>query len=190
MLTSSPTTITVYDLTTFAPDHPGGIDVLKDCAGTDGSETYEYAGHDDDQMRTLDKYRVGVLEGSDDATGVRLRQGTAEKSTGAARTGTLERALPNLGAYIPLPVVGATLGALAVLFWALKFTFGRMGSSDADLQLRQGVNPIYAFWGGLLLASSLSCAGLGLMYSQFSETLQHEQDVFHYPAVIPRKAAG
>ncbi|KAF2215417.1 hypothetical protein CERZMDRAFT_3276, partial [Cercospora zeae-maydis SCOH1-5] len=51
----------VYDLTAFAPDHPGGVEILKECAGTDASEAYDYAGHSDEAMQTLQKYRVGVL---------------------------------------------------------------------------------------------------------------------------------
>ncbi|PVI02668.1 cytochrome b5, partial [Periconia macrospinosa] len=52
----------VYDLSNFATDHPGGVDVLIDCAGADGTETYEYAGHSDDAIQTMERFQVGVLE--------------------------------------------------------------------------------------------------------------------------------
>jgi cytochrome b involved in lipid metabolism len=54
----------VYDLTTFRSDHPGGIEALESCAGTDGTESYEYAGHSESNMMKMQQYRVGRLAGS------------------------------------------------------------------------------------------------------------------------------
>ncbi|KAL8663550.1 MAG: hypothetical protein Q9202_003738 [Teloschistes flavicans] len=54
----------VYDLTTFSSDHPGGIEALENCAGTDGTESYDYAGHSDSNMEKMQQYRVGRLAGS------------------------------------------------------------------------------------------------------------------------------
>ena len=46
--------------------------------------------------------------------------------------------------------------------------------------------PTRAFTAGLLLASSLGCAGLAILYAKVAATTRHEMDVFAYPAVIPR----
>ncbi|KAJ5128602.1 hypothetical protein N7448_002318 [Penicillium atrosanguineum] len=54
----------VYDLTTVSSDHPGGIDVLESCAGTDGTEAYEYAGHSEENMVKMQQYCVGRLAGN------------------------------------------------------------------------------------------------------------------------------
>ncbi|KAL8785262.1 MAG: hypothetical protein Q9213_003466 [Squamulea squamosa] len=51
----------VYDLTTFSSDHPGGIEALESCAGIDGTESYDYAGHSDSNMEKMQQYRVGRL---------------------------------------------------------------------------------------------------------------------------------
>ncbi|ROT35063.1 cytochrome b5, partial [Sodiomyces alkalinus F11] len=51
----------VYQLSDFVTDHPGGIDVLLECAGIDGTETYDYAGHSDSAKVTLERYYVGDL---------------------------------------------------------------------------------------------------------------------------------
>ncbi|KAL9009532.1 MAG: hypothetical protein Q9173_005445 [Seirophora scorigena] len=51
----------VYDLTTFSSDHPGGIEALESCAGTDGTESYDYAGHSASNMEKMQQYRVGRL---------------------------------------------------------------------------------------------------------------------------------
>nr|POF16704.1 cytochrome b2, mitochondrial [Quercus suber] len=48
----------VYDLTNFAPQHPGGPDALYQCAGQDGSETYNAVhapGLIEQELSTLEK---------------------------------------------------------------------------------------------------------------------------------------
>lgn len=51
----------VYNVTNYADDHPGGIEVLKDVAGSDGTESFEYVGHSEDAYKTLERFRIGVL---------------------------------------------------------------------------------------------------------------------------------
>ncbi|KAK1544030.1 cytochrome b5 [Colletotrichum paranaense] len=51
----------VYDVTKYADDHPGGIEVLKDVAGSDGTESFEYVGHSEDAYKTLKEFQIGVL---------------------------------------------------------------------------------------------------------------------------------
>ncbi|KAL0933413.1 cytochrome b5 [Colletotrichum truncatum] len=52
----------VYDVTGYVEDHPGGIEVLKDVAGSDGTESFEYVGHSDDAYKVLQRFQVGTLE--------------------------------------------------------------------------------------------------------------------------------
>lgn len=42
---------TVYDVTEYVRDHPGGADVLIDVAGTDATEAYADVGHSEDAGR-------------------------------------------------------------------------------------------------------------------------------------------
>ncbi|GJC80764.1 putative cytochrome b5 [Colletotrichum liriopes] len=53
----------VYDVTSYVDDHPGGIEVLKDVAGSDGTESFEYVGHSEDAWKALQGFQVGILEG-------------------------------------------------------------------------------------------------------------------------------
>ncbi|KAK3387850.1 hypothetical protein B0H63DRAFT_542317, partial [Podospora didyma] len=53
----------VYDVSKYAHDHPGGIDVLLEAAGTDATQGYEDAGHSEDALEIMQTLRVGILKG-------------------------------------------------------------------------------------------------------------------------------
>ncbi|KAI8303527.1 hypothetical protein K4K59_013223 [Colletotrichum sp. SAR11_240] len=40
----------VYDVSSYVDDHPGGVEVLKDVAGSDGTESFEFT-------KTLEYYK-------------------------------------------------------------------------------------------------------------------------------------
>ncbi|KAG6188693.1 hypothetical protein E4U36_006450 [Claviceps purpurea] len=52
----------IYDCAQFIDEHPGGEEVLLDCAGQDATEAFEDVGHSDEARETLDKIQVGVLK--------------------------------------------------------------------------------------------------------------------------------
>lgn len=169
--------------------------MLKDCAGTDGSETYEYAGHSANNMKTMQRFLVGSLAAyiAGPADVPRTPHDSAAKTNGSsgrksARSSTLAVSLKT---WTRLLLLLAVLGVFAGLYWSIGaqvFTDGIIGKWDIGLGLARYANSAaYAFLGGLLLASSLSCAGFAVLYSLFSKTLEHERDVFSYPAVIPRR---
>ena len=53
----------VYDVTEYARDHPGGLDVLLEVAGKDATSEYEDVGHSQDASEIMQSFLVGVLEG-------------------------------------------------------------------------------------------------------------------------------
>lgn len=55
----------VYDVSKFAPLHPGGVEVLVDCGGVDATEAFEDVGHSQDAFDMLRPYLVGELPRSD-----------------------------------------------------------------------------------------------------------------------------
>lgn len=54
---------TVYNITNYVRDHPGGVDVLCDVAGTDATTAYEDVGHSEDADEILKTYMIGILQG-------------------------------------------------------------------------------------------------------------------------------
>jgi cytochrome b involved in lipid metabolism len=51
----------VYDVTSFADEHPGGVDTLLDQAGGDASVEFDAVGHSSAAQRMLEKYLVGTV---------------------------------------------------------------------------------------------------------------------------------
>lgn len=52
----------VYDVTNFAPEHPGGVEVLLDCGGVDASEAFDDVAHSDLAREMLEPYFIGYAE--------------------------------------------------------------------------------------------------------------------------------
>jgi cytochrome b involved in lipid metabolism len=68
----------VYDVTTYLDEHPGGEEVIIDCAGGDATDAFDDIGHSDDAHAQLESLFVGDLVG-----GLKTKEGkTATKSAG------------------------------------------------------------------------------------------------------------
>ncbi|KAK9761754.1 Cytochrome b5 [Basidiobolus ranarum] len=52
----------VYDCTKFLDDHPGGGEVIVECAGRDATEAFDEIGHSDEATKLLEDLYVGNLE--------------------------------------------------------------------------------------------------------------------------------
>ncbi|KAG7783958.1 hypothetical protein KL910_002619 [Ogataea haglerorum] len=53
----------VYDCSEYLDEHPGGEEVIMDCAGTDATEPFEDIGHSEDAHEILANLEVGELKG-------------------------------------------------------------------------------------------------------------------------------
>lgn len=54
----------MYDVTSYARDHPGGLEPLLEIAGQDATSAYEDVGHSEDAREIMHDLLVGVLEGA------------------------------------------------------------------------------------------------------------------------------
>ena len=55
----------VYDITSFAKEHPGGLSILNDVAGTDATDEFDAALHSDNAIELTKKYLIGKLKAND-----------------------------------------------------------------------------------------------------------------------------
>ncbi|KAH3671137.1 hypothetical protein OGAPHI_000848 [Ogataea philodendri] len=53
----------VYDCGSYLDEHPGGEEVILDCAGTDATEPFDDIGHSEDALEILGGLVVGELKG-------------------------------------------------------------------------------------------------------------------------------
>lgn len=53
----------VYDVTQYVDEHPGGEEVIVDCAGEDATDAFNDIGHSDDAHDILKGLLIGDLEG-------------------------------------------------------------------------------------------------------------------------------
>lgn len=52
----------VYDVTSIIDDHPGGAEVLFECAGLDATEAFDDVGHSQDSVDMLKPLFVGLVK--------------------------------------------------------------------------------------------------------------------------------
>lgn len=74
----------VYDITEFANLHPGGVEVLLDCAGVDATEAFQDVGHSQDAFEMLLPYLVGELPPNEHKKYANMLE-TGEKEVGVKR---------------------------------------------------------------------------------------------------------
>lgn len=51
----------IYDVTPFLNEHPGGEEVLLEQAGKEATEAFEDVGHSTDARELMNKYKIGEL---------------------------------------------------------------------------------------------------------------------------------
>lgn len=51
----------VYSVADYAEDHPGGIPLLLEVAGQDGTQAFEDVGHSDDARELLEPFLIGEV---------------------------------------------------------------------------------------------------------------------------------
>ncbi|XP_063622744.1 uncharacterized protein LOC134794868 [Cydia splendana] len=79
----------VYDVTSYVEQHPGGDDAVTAEAGTDATSAFQDVGHSDDAKTVLAKYKIGEIieeEKKYDANGKKKKKVVAAKDEGTGRS--------------------------------------------------------------------------------------------------------
>jgi hypothetical protein len=178
-------TFSVYDLTAFSSDHPGGIDALESCAGIDGTEAYEYAGHSEENTIRLQQYRVGELIGtSGRAPPVSDNPVVSNTTHSAGSVVGLGQAI--LAPWAKLAVTLFT--ACGAVAFSYRQILAQFGTGQFPFTTIVGMKTGNGLLTGIAIASSVSLVGFGYLYRLFLSSLDYQNDVFSFPPAIPRKA--
>ncbi|CAH0023142.1 unnamed protein product [Clonostachys rhizophaga] len=175
----------VYNLTSFLKDHPGGIDSILQCAGDDGTEAYDYAGHSKSASATLKRFLIGPLEGHDEKLSEQDdRSDTLVKPELQSPRNSYLPASYSLIGFLRL-FLGTALGGF---FIAIGSRFALQNQSFHTLIAlgKRAMDSIGAFGAGALLSSSVALVVFAYAYEQFRKTLHHTKEPFAYPPIIPR----
>ncbi|KAI0482543.1 ferredoxin reductase-like protein [Xylariaceae sp. FL0804] len=108
----------VYDVTKYLHDHPGGLEVLLETAGTDASEAFDSAGHSEDAVEIMADYRVGSLRGYRKKAAPRAVRPVVINTTS---TGNALSVVP--GTTLSLRTTAAALGATAAAAGAVALVY-------------------------------------------------------------------
>uniref|UniRef100_A0A0B7KEF1 Cytochrome b5 heme-binding domain-containing protein n=1 Tax=Bionectria ochroleuca TaxID=29856 RepID=A0A0B7KEF1_BIOOC len=163
----------------------GGIDSILQCAGDDGTEAYDYAGHSKSASATLKRFFIGALEGHDEKL-------SEEDNRSEPLPKPEIESPPN--SYLPssYPLIGFLrlfIGtALGGFFIAIGSRFALQNQSLHTLVAlgKRTIDSVGAFGAGALLSSSVALVVFAYAYEQFRKTLRHTKEPFAYPPIIPR----
>lgn len=178
----------VYDLTSFRSDHPGGTEALEACAGTDGTESFEYAGHSKSSMTKMQQYCIGQLEGAVvDVPELPRDQLRAEK---------LRRSIKKPGSklvqfvskWVKVVIIVMVVTVTLLLIYSSRNRFSQTLPMGGGKPKASTLSVHRAFWAGLALAGSFACVVARYFYKLFLATLDYENEVFSFPATIPKKS--
>ncbi|KAM3448622.1 hypothetical protein MY3296_007655 [Beauveria thailandica] len=173
----------VYDLTAYAADHPGGVDVLKDSAGTDATESFDYAGHPKSAFQSMVKFCIGRLEGSnEDVTEIPQEPPTLNKSAAVAGKPVSDSKTRLL---MPLLLVGGGASLPLLTKFAKEISSNLPSINLALSSLEPGSSGSRVFLLGLAVGLGPLLAGFWVLYDLLCKSMDHEKNVFSYPSVIP-----
>lgn len=186
----------LYDITKYTDDHPGGVAVLHEVAGTNATEVFEEIGHSVEANEALSAFYLGELADEDYAEEVEVFRPTFHDvgQTAAVIVHREKRKERGLRHYtIPAITAAAAIGATTWVggggaeFWRRRGTeFIRLLrpliSRSLTFPLATNSERLSLFWCGASIATaaeaSLSVIGGAWAWSR----LEAQKEFTHYPA--------
>lgn len=176
---------TVYDITKYLDDHPGGAGILLDVAGIDATEFFDNAGHSEDADEIMVNYRIGKVKTVGKAPAAKTVRVTVKTPPAAKSNGSSSSAAATVGGTV------VSVGALAGVAMAVR----RMDLSalTSFLKLRQlegaKASGGFGFVEGFLVASAFALLAGGVALKKFSQLVSIEGHLREAPhKKIPRIA--
>jgi cytochrome-b5 reductase len=103
---------TVYDVTSYVRDHPGGADLLIDSAGRDATEDYSDVGHSEEADEILKTFHIGNINDAPKVTRPKNVRILSQKPT--------PNQTPKQSSSNKITLVGSVLGATIIGYAAIN----------------------------------------------------------------------
>ncbi|ESQ32403.1 hypothetical protein EUTSA_v10005107mg [Eutrema salsugineum] len=99
---------TVYDVTKFLDDHPGGDEVILTSTGKDATDDFEDVGHSSTAKAMLDEYYVGDIDSA--TVPAKTKFTPPPKQTESNQNKSSDFVIKILQFLVPLLILGLALG--------------------------------------------------------------------------------
>lgn len=170
----------VYNVTEYVRDHPGGVDVLIDLAGKDATEGYQDVGHSEDADEILHSYFIGIAADSNKARktkAVKLVQQSNPLPTNTHTSATSSNALKAVLASMVVAVPAYYASQHGVLS---HMPFNKLPSL-ALVGSASGSGPQLPFLKGFAIATFLSGIAFAVVGKELAKFTHVEEGFGRYP---------
>ncbi|KAK4212133.1 hypothetical protein QBC37DRAFT_425472 [Rhypophila decipiens] len=171
----------IYDVAKYIHDHPGGVEVLTEAAGTDASEAFDNAGHSDDALEIMAELLVGHLEGYQKPVPKRVVH-LPQVETVSAPSPPPRSSIPSTtGAALAL----GSIAAISAVAARHSHTASTTTTAVAEQLLSHLPNTANGFPGGFLAASAISAATALVAVKQISSFTHMDHGFERFPMHKP-----
>lgn len=132
----------------------------------------------------MQQYRVGRLAGSPEQAPPISHNPLAGESK-RIRSATSRLKQLRFPPWMKLAVT--IIATCFIMALSYRYLLSTMDISQLQFTTISDQNIGHAFWAGIAIASSVSCVGFSYLYKMFLSTLDYQNEVFSFPATIPRK---
>lgn len=178
----------VYDVSKYVRDHPGGVDLLLDCAGADATQAYQEVGHSEDADEVLKAFCIGSLQGATRSVPPKpMRLVQQPKAIVEAKAPSSNTVILGAGA---VGLLGATVFSISAINPNLHVTFDRflqlsMSYLSWPAHAHHNALPTGGFTQGFAIAVLLASSAAAFLIRKLDEMTYIEHGFTKYPAHIP-----
>ncbi|TQS32206.1 hypothetical protein Golomagni_07487, partial [Golovinomyces magnicellulatus] len=165
----------VYDVTKYLADHPGGAEVLIEAAGSDASDAFDNAGHSEDAFEAMEEFKVGKVKGFEKKKPKKVALPPKQQKPQQVATKSKAAKLVNLGLF-SAAITGAYFaarqyGPTSVPRWLVHIMNNEQPGKHG-----------YGFTKGLLVGGGIFAVVDYILAQHFAQFITPKKSFTSYPA--------